>query len=73
MPTTATNSFLLERLSEIALAKPEEDRLILNAQDVRGSLELRNICFRYGTGEPYILKDCCLELRASESVALTRV
>lgn len=65
----------LERLSEIALAKPEEehgeDHLILNAQDVKGSLELRNICFRYGTGEPYVLKDCCLKLRAGESVALT--
>lgn len=64
----------LERLSEIALAKPEEeprkDPLILNTQDVKGSLELRNICFRYGTGEPYVLKDCCLDLRAGESVAL---
>ena len=64
----------LERLSEIALAKPEEepgeDHLILNPQDVKGRLELRNICFRYGTGEPYVLKDCCLDLRPGESVAL---
>ncbi len=64
----------LERLSEIALARPEEepgeDRLILNPQDVRGRLELKNICFRYGIGEPYVLKDCCLDLLPGESVAL---
>ena len=64
----------LERLSEIALAKPEEDpgedRLILNPQDLKGGLALRNICFRYGTGEPYVLKDCCLDIRPGESVAL---
>ena len=64
----------LERLSEIALAKPEEesreDRVILNEQDVKGRLELRNICFRYGIGDPYVLKDCCLDLRLGESVAL---
>jgi len=64
----------LERLSEIALAKPEEEpgeqHLVLKAHEVKGSLELKNIFFRYGLGEPYILQGCSLKLRAGESVAL---
>ena len=64
----------LERLSDIALAEPEEEptenHLTIDKDQAKGELKLRNISFRYGSGEPYILKDCCLDLKAGESVAL---
>ena len=61
----------LERLSEIALAKPEDDQhSMVSANEIKGHLELRDIWFRYGTGEKCVLNGCSLELRAGESVAL---
>lgn len=64
----------LARLSEIALAEPEEepqnDPLFVHESDVKGHLEMRDVWFRYGMGEPYILEGFSLELNSGESVAL---
>lgn len=64
----------LERLSEIALAEPELDGqsiITIPADKVKGRLEFKNICFRYGTGEPLVLNNINLVINAGESVALT--
>lgn len=67
----------LSRISDIALSKPE---LLVNAnvgrQDERPnqhhipSIELRNVRFSYGVGEPQILRGVNLRIEPGESVAL---
>ncbi len=60
-----------ERLADIALAEPEADNVPPNdLAHLQPSIELRNVNFRYGEGEPWILKDLNLQLAAGQSVAL---
>ena len=60
-----------ERLGDIVLATPEKDDAPSNElAHLAPSIELRNVSFRYGEGEPWILKDINLLLRAGESVAI---
>ena len=60
-----------ERLGDIVLATPEKDELPSNELvHLVPSIELRNVSFRYGEGEPWILKDASLLLTAGESVAI---
>jgi ATP-binding cassette, subfamily B, bacterial CvaB/MchF/RaxB len=60
-----------ERLADIALAEPEKDTVPDNALDhLQPRIELRNVSFRYGEGEPWILKDTSLVLEPGESVAI---
>jgi ATP-binding cassette, subfamily B, bacterial CvaB/MchF/RaxB len=60
-----------ERLADIALAEPEKDDLPDNTLDhLEPRIELRNVSFRYGEGEPWILKDTSLVLEPGESVAI---
>lgn len=60
-----------ERLADIVLAEPEVDDLPPNdLTHLLPSIELRNVSFRYGEGEPWVLKDMNLVLPAAESVAL---
>jgi len=35
------------------------------------SLEVRNVCFRYGSGDPWILRDVNIKIEAGESITLT--
>ena len=61
----------LERLAEIALTEPEEDQpSMIGVDGMEGNLELRDIWFRYGTGERHVLSGCNLDLKCGESVAL---
>jgi ATP-binding cassette, subfamily B, bacterial CvaB/MchF/RaxB len=65
-----------ERLADIALAAPEKDATqgALPANDLAHlapSLELRNVSFRYGEGEPWVLKNANLVIDAGQSVAVT--
>lgn len=62
----------LQRLSEIALAQSEDDESTapLPRGEVRGHLELRDIRFRYGVAEPYVLENCNLTIEPGQSVAL---
>lgn len=61
-----------ERVSDIALAAPETAvEPAWTGEALRPSLEVRNVSFRYAEGEPWILKNCSLTIRAGESVALT--
>lgn len=65
-----------ERLADIALAAPERDtpQGNLPAHDLAHlspSLELRNVSFRYGEGEAWVLRNASLEVGAGQSVAVT--
>jgi ATP-binding cassette, subfamily B, bacterial CvaB/MchF/RaxB len=62
-----------ERLADIALAEPEKSDAI-PANDLAHlapSLALRQVSFRYGEGEPWVLKDASFKVEAGQSVAVT--
>ena len=60
-----------ERLADIALAEAEADNVPPNdLAHLQPSIELRNVSFRYGEGEPWVLKDLNVQLAAGQSVAL---
>lgn len=61
----------LERLGDIALETPEDQEgTLLEAPDLKGSVRLENISFRYSENEPYILNNINLTINAGESIAL---
>jgi ATP-binding cassette subfamily B protein RaxB len=60
-----------ERLADIALTEPEKDAVPDNTlQHLEPKIELKNVSFRYGEGEPWLLKETNLVLNAGESVAI---
>lgn len=61
-----------ERLADIAL-EPREDDSIADTELHRivPKIELRNVSFRYGDGEPWILRGVNLVIMPGENVALT--
>lgn len=62
----------VERLSDIALTRPEKDDVpVGDLAHLAPALELRNVSFRYGEGEPWILRNANLVVRAGESLAVT--
>ncbi|WP_431260855.1 peptidase domain-containing ABC transporter [Roseateles chitinivorans] len=61
-----------ERLADIALAPPEPDEAAANdLAHLDASLELRDVSFRYGEREPWILRHVTLTVPAGQSVAIT--
>jgi ATP-binding cassette, subfamily B, bacterial CvaB/MchF/RaxB len=65
-----------ERLADVALAAPEKDTKDGNLPDndlahLQPSIELRNVSFRYGEGEAWVLKNASFTIAAGESVAVT--
>ena len=61
-----------ERLADIALSPPERDLpLERDLAHLEPSLELRDVSFRYGEGEPWILRHASFVLPAGQSVAVT--
>lgn len=61
-----------ERLADIALEPPERDEISANElQHLAPSIELRDVSFRYGEGEHWILKNASFKIDAGESVAVT--
>ena len=65
-----------ERLADIALTPPERDTPAGNLPEhdlahLQPSLELRNVSFRYGEGEPWVLRNASVRIDAGESVAVT--
>ena len=63
----------LQRLSDIALSKPEDDLegMGLFANDPRGHLALVNVSFRYSDHAGYVIKDLHMHIEAGECVAIT--
>lgn len=65
-----------ERLADIVLSEVEQDTPEGNLPEhdlahLAPSLELRDVSFRYGEGEPWILRHANLSIAAGESVAIT--
>ncbi|WP_145515980.1 peptidase domain-containing ABC transporter [Yersinia aleksiciae] len=62
-----------ERLSEVALATPEPDEGEADCvipSSVAGSIEVKELCYRYGDGEPAIFENVSLSIKAGESLAI---
>jgi len=61
-----------ERLADIALTAPEPaDRAILREREAKPvTVEVRNLRFRYGDGEPWVLNGVSLRVEAGETVAI---
>ena len=65
-----------ERLADIALSPPEQDTAEGNLPEhdlahLAPSLEIRDLSFRYGEGEPWVLRHANLKIEAGESIAVT--
>ncbi|MDP9650922.1 ATP-binding cassette subfamily B protein RaxB [Paraburkholderia caledonica] len=68
-------SVQVSRLSDIALAKAEEtggtpDSLLAEAIPQTPRIELRNVSYRYGSGEEWVIKDLSVTIEAGEHVAV---
>jgi ATP-binding cassette subfamily B protein RaxB len=63
----------LERLADIAGAEPERGRCRPAAyqQPIEGNIEIRELCFRYAEGEPFVLRNLNLSIRAGDYIAIT--
>ncbi len=59
-----------ERLSDIVLTEPEPEPLRSLAVPRDGSLEFREVAFRYAESEPWVCRDLSFTVREGESVAL---
>tara|TARA_R110002073_G_scaffold2899_1_gene18732 strand:+ start:24528 stop:26675 length:2148 start_codon:yes stop_codon:yes gene_type:complete len=64
-------SLHLDRLGDIVQAEPElDDSTSLADQEVLGNIELDNVSFRYGEGDPVVLERASLTIVPGEYVAL---
>jgi len=64
----------VERISDIVEAEVERDSEgEWTSEDPRGEIVARDISFRYGTGEPWVLRNLSLRIEPQELVAITGV
>lgn len=60
-----------ERLADIVLTQPEKHtESIYSGPDPDASITFRNVSFRYGDAEPWVIRDCSFTVNAGESVAI---
>jgi len=61
-----------ERVADIALSptEPRDAAAAFGAAPVSGSIELKNICFRYADSEPLLIDNVSLRVDAGESIAI---
>ncbi len=60
-----------ERLADIVLAEAEADSAAESRRlPVSADIDVRQLAFRYGDGEPWILQDCSFSVHDGESVAI---
>lgn len=62
----------LDRISDIALTKPEEETIPaqLSVGDIPASLKLENVSFRYSPNEPFLFEGISLEVGAGECAVI---
>ena len=61
-----------ERLADIVLTPREEEAVAEHdLSHLEPSLEVRNLSFRYGEGEPWVLRNASFRVEAGQSVAVT--
>jgi ATP-binding cassette subfamily B protein RaxB len=61
----------LERLSDIVTAVPETETAAVPRLDVRGTIKVRELSFRYGVADQLVLDDVDFEVAPGEFVAIT--
>ncbi|MFN3987785.1 MAG: peptidase domain-containing ABC transporter [Rhodocyclaceae bacterium] len=59
-----------ERIADIALEETEPVPTHGSEHVTDTRIQFRNVSFRYGEGEPWVLRDCTLSIDAGESVAI---
>ena len=61
------------RLADIVMTEPEVSKqdFEIDTAAINPSIEFRNVSFRYGDGEPFIIKNLNLVIPASECIAVT--
>lgn len=63
-----------ERIADIVLTPPEESVKVVEEARPRNSIvpsiEVRNVSYRYATGEPWVLRNVSMEIKPGESVAI---
>jgi ATP-binding cassette, subfamily B, bacterial CvaB/MchF/RaxB len=60
----------LARIADIALSRPETRSEPAAAGRIEGAIELRSVGFRYGAGEPEVLRNVSFAIEPGEMVAL---
>jgi ABC-type bacteriocin/lantibiotic exporter with double-glycine peptidase domain len=61
----------LERIRDIEACPPEQDRaLAMPTGAIRGDIRLSNVCFRYASTSPEVLRNVSLHARPGEFVAI---
>ncbi len=62
-----------ERVADIVMTEAEEEQqdVEISAENIRPSIEFRNLSFRYADSEPYVLKDLNLTIPAGQCLAVT--
>ena len=60
----------LSRIADIALSRPEPEGVRLEERSAfTGAIELRGVSFRYGEGDPFVLRNVSLAIEPGEMVA----
>jgi ATP-binding cassette, subfamily B, bacterial CvaB/MchF/RaxB len=59
-----------ERLADIVLTPPEEESPVPAPAQVKSSLEVRSLSYRYSDTEPFVIADCSFSVEPGESVAI---
>ncbi|WWU89614.1 peptidase domain-containing ABC transporter [Yersinia bercovieri] len=62
-----------ERLSEVALTPPESDEGEMNLvmpTPLAGTIDVKELSYRYGDGEPAVFENISLSIKAGESIAI---
>src|SRR5262249_61735723 len=61
----------LDRLSDIVTAAPEADTVRMQSLEVEGAIKVRELSFRYGAADNFVLQDINLEVAPGDFVAIT--
>lgn len=65
------SSVNLDRIADIALTEPEEDRMSsIRELTLQGRLRLQNVSFRYSPTDPLIIDSACLDIEPGECIAV---
>jgi ATP-binding cassette, subfamily B, bacterial CvaB/MchF/RaxB len=60
----------VERLADVVLTEPERQDPYVSVGRIWPSIEVRDLCFRYGEGEPWVLDHVSLRIDPGECVAI---
>jgi len=61
----------LDRLADIVTAVPDTEAFTIPSLDVKGAIKVRELSFRYGAADQFVLRDVNLEIAPGDFVAIT--